>query len=323
MDGQGGFPGSTGTPEGNGRVGMDGQTGLPGSTGSPEGKGSVGMDGQTGLPGSTGSSGEKGHVGMNGQAGLPGSTGTPEGKGPVVMDGQTGLSGSTGSPEGNGPVVMDGQAGLPRSTGSPEGKGPVGMDGQAGLPGSAGSPKGIRSGSKGHVVLSCGIQWVMMAMGDEAKITWSIGPPVEKGFVGMDGQGGCTGSPEGKGPVGMDGQAEVIGSTGSVEMAGGAIVAASGSQEQNGPNEGKVRRVLSHAYLHNTEWDRALVCPELCPVRHGSRQSPRVPECNVDLPQARFGTPTVCPKPYPCTVWDKAQLGHNSALPLTPMCGDA
>ncbi|KAI8509531.1 hypothetical protein Bbelb_133790 [Branchiostoma belcheri] len=115
-----------------------------------------------------------------------------------------------------------------------------------------------------------------MAMGDEAQITWSIGPPVEKGFVGMngqtgstgspkgkgpegingqaelpgsagspegkgfvvmDGQTGSTGSPEGKGPVGMDGQAEVIGSTGSVEMAGGAIVPASGSQEQNGPIE--------------------------------------------------------------------------------------
>ncbi|KAI8484502.1 hypothetical protein Bbelb_377730, partial [Branchiostoma belcheri] len=219
MDSQAGLPRSAGSPEGNGPVGMDGQAGLHGSTGSPEGKGSVGMDGQAGLPGSTGSPEGNGPVGMDGQTGLPGSTGSPEGNGSVGMDGQAGLPGSTGSPEENGPVGMDGQTGLPGSTGSLEGKGRVGMDGQAGLPGSTGSPKGNRSGSKGHMVLNCGIQWVMMAMGDGAKITWSIGSPEENGRVGMDGQDG------------------VIGSTGSVGMAGAAVVAASGLQEQNGPNE--------------------------------------------------------------------------------------
>ncbi|KAI8486236.1 hypothetical protein Bbelb_359520 [Branchiostoma belcheri] len=270
MDGQAGLPGSTGSPEEKGRVGRDGQTGLPGSAGSPEGKGSVGMDGQAGLPGSTGSPEEKGRVGRDGQTGLPGSTGSLEGKGRVGMDGQAGLPGSTGSPKGNrsgskghmvlscgiqwvmlamgdenGRVGRDGQAGLPGSTGSSEENGPVGMDGQAGLPGSAGTPKGNRSGSKGHMVLSCGIQWVMLAMGDGAKITWSIGPPEENGRVGMDGQDG------------------VIGSTGSMGMAGAAVVAASGLQEQNGPNEGKVRRVLSYTHLHNLE---VLVMGNLSPA---------------------------------------------------------
>ncbi|KAI8494487.1 hypothetical protein Bbelb_277130 [Branchiostoma belcheri] len=28
-----------------------------------------------------------------------------------------------------------------------------------------------------------------------------------------------------------------------------------------------------------TEWDKALMCPKLCPVRHGSGQSPHVPNC--------------------------------------------
>ncbi|KAI8509452.1 Trefoil factor 3 [Branchiostoma belcheri] len=220
----------------------------------------------------------------------------------MAMGVEAQITWSIGPPVEKGFVGMDGQTG---STGSPKGKGPEGMNGQAVLHGSAGSSEG-------------------------------------KGFVVMDGQTGSTGSPEGKGPVGMDGQAEVIGSTGSVEMAGGAIVAASGSQEQNGPIEeclveNNKRRDCGWPGITQTECHRRGCCfnnvpskstwcffrQELCPVRHGSRQSPRVPECNVDLPQARFGTPTVCPKPYPCTVWDKAQLGHNSALPLTPMCGDA
>ncbi|KAI8484485.1 hypothetical protein Bbelb_377560 [Branchiostoma belcheri] len=224
MDGQAGLPGSTGSPEGNGSVGMDSQAVLPGSTGSPEGNGTVGMDGQAGLPGSAGSPEGNGSVGMDGQTGLPGSTGSPEGKGSVGMDGQTGLPGSTGSPEGNGSVGMDGQAGLPGSTGSPEENGPVGMDGQTGLPGSTGSPEG--NGTVG--------------MDGQAGLPGSAGSPEGNGSVGMDGQTGLpgsTGSPEENGRVGMDGQDGVIGSTGSVGMAGAAVVAASGLQEQNGPNE--------------------------------------------------------------------------------------
>ncbi|KAI8482290.1 hypothetical protein Bbelb_399810 [Branchiostoma belcheri] len=195
------------------------------------GDGPVGMDGQTGLPGSTGSHEGDGPVGMDGQTGLPGSTGSHEGDGPVGMDGQTGLPGSTGSPEANGPVGMDGQAGIPGST---EGNGPVGMDDQAGFTGS--------TGSKGHVALSCGIQWVMTAMGDGAGITWSTGSREEKGHVGMGGQAGLPGSNgslEENGPVGMDGQDGVTGTLkqrdGNNGMAGAAAVAASGPQEPNDP----------------------------------------------------------------------------------------
>ncbi|XP_078695289.1 uncharacterized protein LOC144924203 [Branchiostoma floridae x Branchiostoma belcheri] len=203
-----GLLGSTGES-----LGIDRQTGLPGSTGSPKGNGPVGMDGQAGIPGSTGSPEGDGPVGMDGQAGIPGSTGSPKGNGPVGMDGQAGIPGSTGSPEGDGPVGMDGQAGIPGSTGSPEGNGPVGMDGQTGLPGS--------TGSKGHLALSCGIQWVMTAMGDGATITWSIGSREEKVHVGMGGQAGVTGTLKQR--------------DGNNGMAGAAAVAASGPQEPNDP----------------------------------------------------------------------------------------
>ncbi|KAI8514053.1 hypothetical protein Bbelb_083770 [Branchiostoma belcheri] len=168
-----------------------------------------------GLLGSTGES-----LGMGGQTGLPGSTGSPEGNGSVGMGGQTGLPGSTGSHEANGPVGKGGQAGLPGSTGSHEANGPVGMDGQTGLPGSA--------GSKGHMALSCGIQWVMMAMGDEAGITWSIGSREEKVHVGMGGQAGVTETLKQR--------------DGNKGMAGAAAVAASGPQEPNGP-ESSLRRI--------------------------------------------------------------------------------
>ncbi|KAI8511923.1 hypothetical protein Bbelb_110230 [Branchiostoma belcheri] len=65
-----------------------------------------------------------------------------------------------------------------------------------------------------------------------------------------------------------------------------------------------------------TEWDKALVCPELCPVRHGSRirDSPRVSQ-TVLSPEARFGTRAVCPKPCPGMVWDKARFGTQQCRP--------
>ncbi|XP_078657501.1 uncharacterized protein LOC144903350 [Branchiostoma floridae x Branchiostoma belcheri] len=238
IGGQTGLPGSTGSSEGNGSVGMDGQPGLPGSTGFPEGNGSVEMGGQTGLPGSPEGNGS---VGMDGQHGLPGSTGSPEGNGSVEMDGQpvlpAGLPGSTGSPEEKGHVGMGGQVGLLGSTGE---KVPLSIGGETGLPGSTGSKSP-----------SCGIQWVMMAMGDGAGITWSIGSHEGKGHVEMGGQAGLpgsTGSPEGKGHVGMDGQTWLLWYTeyeenGHVEMDGQAgllgSTGSSGTSEQGDGNMGK------------------------------------------------------------------------------------
>ncbi|XP_019620325.1 PREDICTED: C-type lectin mannose-binding isoform-like [Branchiostoma belcheri] len=62
-----------------------------------------------------------------------------------------------------------------------------------------------------------------MAMGDGAKITWSIGSPDENGPVGMDGQAGLPGS---TGPSGNSEQGD-----GNMGMTGAAAVAASGPQE--------------------------------------------------------------------------------------------
>ncbi|KAI8486239.1 hypothetical protein Bbelb_359550 [Branchiostoma belcheri] len=62
----------------------------------------------------------------------------------------------------------------------------------------------------------------------------------------------------------------------------------------------------------STEWDRALVCPELCPVRHGSRQSPRVTElsCQYADGASYRGTVSVTNTGKTCQRWD-SQTPHE------------
>ncbi|KAI8507085.1 hypothetical protein Bbelb_155240 [Branchiostoma belcheri] len=58
----------------------------------------------------------------------------------------------------------------------------------------------------------------------------------------------------------------------------------------------------------STEWDTALVCPELCPVRHGSGQSPRFPDCRPSpgtVPRHGLGQGTVWDTTLG-TEWDTA-----------------